>query len=569
MAKKNLAQEGVPDIIQDLGINMPELINEFRISDQYTAQFSRDFVLLDSLVDGVPLVRDDGAPFVGDTTMAGLVRSIPRASLKQLPVLAVTVNGNSNSLYSFLCTYLLKETAFNEDTFGKGLLSTLQLAAEQALSHGYAPMMVASGAMYNDFGTTLRLLHYSDVGLEPGVFDSNESGYYFVKAHITPGRMRRILRKAESNENTSWNVPALRQLLQSPPVSKDYTQYQTAPRKASSDQGLGQTYEIVTRYETGPNSNIITFSPDLSDGPLRVIENKSKWGYPRVQFLVIDPAALSPFGISRVRLASPNQNFMNIYYANIAAMLLLNSNPPLFKKGTFTKPTNLKRGAIWETLDPNADISLKTMDNGALSQFVPFSQQFSAQIQNIMGGQTMSVNAGSKTSQFGKTAPGVEAGQAFASLETNQITNILENFLRQYALVALDTLFSEMEGDETIIVDDETKNNINQVAPGSIGDNNAIEINWDVMYDSIKKWSVKVEVSLSPDELKEQKHRDLQDILVVLAQNAESIPGAAQKVQEITNLFMQDKAPTVSPMNASPMGMVPSMDQQGQEGLPV
>jgi hypothetical protein len=31
------------------------------------------------------------------------------------------------------------------DTFGKGLLSTLQIGAEQALAHGYAPFFTATG----------------------------------------------------------------------------------------------------------------------------------------------------------------------------------------------------------------------------------------------------------------------------------------------------------------------------------------------------------------------------------------------------------------------------------------
>ncbi len=545
------------------GINVAALIAEFNTSQQYVEAFSKDFPQLDNLVDGIPVTKEDGAPFVGDTTMAGLVRSIPRASLKQVPTFAAQINGSKLSVDAHIANFLLRKKVFNEDTFGKGLLSTLQIGAEQALTHGYAPFMSVSGKMYDDYGTMLRLLHYSDTSLEPGVSDSNESGYHFVVAHLTPSRIRKILKAAENNPETSWNVEGLRRVLESTPIPKDYTQYQPDSKKMHGADAYGKTYEFITLLETGSGAKKITFCKEYQDAPLRVLESKSKWGYPPVQYLVIDPAALTPFGTSRVRLASPNQNFMNIYYGNIATMLLLNSNPPVFKRGVFLKPTPLKKGALWESVDPNAEITLKTLDNGALAQFPTMAQQFAGQIQNIMGGQTNTVSAGSKNSMFGRTAPGVQAGQEFMSLEANQITNILENFLRQFALSALDILISERSGEEILILDDEAMNAINQVAPGAVGEDHKIQIIWEEFYARIEEMAVFIEGSLSPDELKERKHADLQDMLVVLAQNAQTIPGAAEKVQEITNMLLQDKSPLVKPMPIQAPQLQPGPDMSG------
>lgn len=538
-------------------IDMEALLDEWRLSESYVKQYTRDFVRLDNLVDGVPLDHSADTPFVADTTLAGLVRSIPRNSLQQLPTFAAIVNGTKTSIPALLCTYLLKKYAFNEDTFGKGLLSTLQIGAEQALTHGYAPFMVATGLMYKDFGTTMRLLHYTDTAPEPGITDSNESGFHYVVANLTPSRVKKIIKGAKSNPASSWDIDMLEQVLMSPPRAKDYTIYESAPKQNKAGEQQGPTYEFITRYETGPESNIITFCPEVSAGPLRIMDNYSKWGYPRVQYLVIDPAALTPFGISRVRLASPNQNLMNIYYGNIAAMLLLNSKPPILKRGRFIKPVQLKQGAVWETLDQNASADLKTMDNGALQSFVTMAQQFAAQIQNIMGSPTGTINSGSSAFGFSKTAPGVKQQQETMDLSTNQITKILENFLRQYALVALDTLFSEQEGEDSIIVDDETKEAINQLSPGAIGEDNTMIINWTDFYAAVKEWSVEISVSLSKDELDDKKRGDLQDLLVVLAQNAQDLgPEAVSKVQEITNMLLKDKAPTLGQL---PVGAPPAM----------
>lgn len=554
--------EEVPQL-DNMGVDMPTLLDEYRLSKSHTEQYTRDFRYLDDLADGVTINPQDKTPFVGDTTIAGMVRNIPRDSLQQLPVFSAIVNGTKNSIPALLCTYLLKKTAFNEDTFGKGLLSTLQIGAEQALSHGFAAFMVATGTMYNDYGTTMRLLHHMDVALEPGVSDSNESGYFYVTANLTPSRVKKILKAASGNENTSWNVQALQQLMESTPRAKDYQQYESAARRNQAGEAASPTYEFVTRYETGPGATYVTFCPELSEAPLRVMDSKSKWGYPRVLYLVIDPAALTPFGVSRVRLASPNQNFMNIYLGNIASMLLLNSKPPLLKRGRFTKPVQLKQGVVWETLDQNASVDLKTMDNGALAQFVPMAQQFAGQIQNIMG---KPAGPSGPASKFSNTSPGVKQQEAISDTSTNQITKILENFLRQYALVALDTLLSEQTGEDPIIVDDDTKNAINDLMESKfvpsqqqpqfvppIGDDNTVMMTWDDFYAAIHDWSIDVDVSLSPDQLKDQKRQDLQDMLTVLAQNSQNIPNAPQKINELTEVLMQDATPVVasSPMPAT------------------
>lgn len=548
-------QPGV--IVNNTEVDMGVLIEEHKLSKSYVEQYTKDFPLLDNLVDGIPITHDTDVPFVGDTTLAGLVRSIPRDSLQQLPVFSATVNGTKNSIPALLCTYLLKRYIFNEDTFGKGLLSTLQIGAEQALTHGYAPFMVATGSMYKDFGTMLRLLHFSDTSPEPGIQDANESGYHYVTAHLTPSRVRDILKKAEANEETSWNPEVLRRVLEGAPRATEYSQHASAPRQNTAGEAASPSYEFVTRYPVGNiKEDIVTFCPEITEAPLRVIPNFSRWGYPRVMYLVIDPAALTPFGISRVRLASPNQNLMNIYYGNIAAMLLLNSKPPILKRGRFTTPVQLKQGVVWETMDPQATAELKNLDNGSLQFFPQMAQQFAGQIQNIMGGKSATVSGGTKQA-FGKTAVGEKRAQTYEDASSNQVTKILENFLRQYALTGLDTLFSEQEGTDMIIVDDETKNAINSLKPGFVGEDNKVEMEWETFYKAIEEWSVQIDVSLSKDELDEKKRADLQDMLVVLAQNSEGNPEAMQKVQEITNMLLQDKAPLIKPMAGSTVPTIP------------
>ncbi len=606
-----LAAKMYPDV------DVSELIADWQIAKHWRENFTNDFVSLDNLADGVPINHTPGAAYVGDTTIAGLVRAIPRDSLQQLPIFAAIVNGSKKTVQAYFASWILRKGVFNQDTFGKGLLSTAQIAAQQALTHGYAPAMTATGSMFDEFGTTMRVLHYADLDPEPGIQDFNEAGHFYAVANLTKTRVRKIRDAALANPNTTWNVKALNMLLEQEPKGNNYSIYQSDPnhKKASENS---PTFPFVTKLDVGKGAKFTTFCPQIEDEALRVITNRSKFGYPRIQALVIDPAALSPFGVSRVRLASPWQNLMNAFLQNITSMLLLNSKPPILKRGRFTKPIQLKQGAVWEAQDMNSKAELITLDNGALAQFVPFAQQMASQIQNIMGMPTGTVNGNSNAFGFSKTAPGVKMQERFQNSSLTQITNIVENFLRQYALVALDTYLCEQMGEQTVIVDDECKNAINRLEESKfvpqpdpsdptgqtmtqfvppIGEDNKFTINWDDFYrgkvkvdtddegneivpDSeaeevreggVETLSVEIELSIAKDELDEKKRGDLQDMLTVFMQNSDGNPAMQRKVGELTDMLLEKTVPDSKrlPFDATvqPEQPQPAVDQVSRNDM--
>ena len=83
----------VTDIVEQRmypDVDMADLIGDWKIAKQWRQGFTNDFVQLDNLADGVPLNHTPGAAYVGDTTIAGLVRAIPRDSLQQLPIITLS-----------------------------------------------------------------------------------------------------------------------------------------------------------------------------------------------------------------------------------------------------------------------------------------------------------------------------------------------------------------------------------------------------------------------------------------------------------------------------------------------
>lgn len=553
-----------------MATNIEDYIKEWDKGKEWIDGFTRDFPELDNLADAVALSSTAKSPMVGDVTLATSVRQIPRASIQQLPAMSVEVNGTKLSIPAYVCEFLVRRMVFNQDTFGKGILSTMQIGAESALTHGFQAAMASVGNIMNDFGSTMRLIHYNDIVIEPGVFDISDSTYGITRTRVTKRQLKRILKAAKANPETTWDVEALQELINTDPMTENLSQYVSQPRDNQSLSLNSETYDILTRYEYGPFGEICTYATNIKR-PLRTYSSKSKFGYPRINFLVIDPAQLTPFGVSRVRLASPSANYANIYLQSTAKMLLLNADPPVFKKGSFTTPVRLKRGAMWETADPNAEVKLQELSNSTLTQFENVLNFVDNQIYAIMGVTRNSVLGAQESGGAYQNKVSSTMEKSASDMATTQITNIVENFIRQYALTALDLFVCEQVGETPLIVDDKCKNNINQIFPGTVGDDNTIVINWADFYNDIKTWTVDIDLSMSGDELEEKKRADVQDMLTVMSQTANpNDPAAMNRKATLETELLKEVVPDVAKQNEMqpPQAPMPA-DVAGQQQLPV
>jgi len=540
-------------------MDIQSIIAEWGKGKAWADNFNRDFPSLENLADGVALSNQKNAPQVGTVTLANAVRQIPRNSVQQVPVLSVQLNGTKLSVDAIVATYLLRSVVFNEDTFGTGILSTMQMAAQTALTTGFVPLRANVGKIFNKFSTMLETLHYNDVVIEPGVFDASNSQYYHVRTRVTKGALKQLIKDAKANKKTMWDVKALEELLETGPQAYDFNRYLSTP-KQNAGLGSEDTYDFMTRYGVGAYYPITVYTPQL-DKPLMEIKSKSKFGYPRVSFLVIDPAQLSPFGISRARLASPMATYGNIYLQSTAKMQLLNADAPVFKRGLFTTATPLRRGAQWESNDPNADVRIMELSNSTLEQFNSVMGYIDSNILTTMG-----VSGGNPPSQSSayQNTDAVQAQNQVRDLSSAQVTAIIENAIRQYALTALDLYLSEQVGQTGLIVDDEAKNAINAIkGVGFVGDDNIVNVDWQAYYERIQTWTVKVDLSITPNEMADKKRADLQDQLTVESQTGDpNDPNSRAIKSALTKELLQDSAPSVAKQ-------IEEQPQQPQSMVPV
>lgn len=550
-----------------------DLVAEWNISKQWVSGYTTDFPQLDTLADGIALNNVKNAPVVGDVTLASAVRQIPRSSVRQLPVFSAVVNGSKENNQAIFSSFLLRDKVFNEDTFGKGLLSTIQLGAESAITRGFQMYIANIGVMGEDFGTSMKQVYYDDFAVERGIFDFSDSTFFYVRTRVAKGRLKRLLAAAKENENTTWDVSALEELLEAGPGSTMYGETSSPARQEKGESASDNQFDIITKYGVGPFYDIEVFNPGIPR-PLRKYKSKSKFGYPRLSAIVIDPAQLHPFGVSRARLASPMANYTNIYLQSTAKMQLINADPPVFQRGMFTTPVRLRRGVTWKSIDPNAEVKLQELSNSTMAQFESVMGFGQGQVLSAMGvGSAQNARRGSSAYQ---NKDAIQEDAAVRDLSVAQITAILENFLRQYALTSLDLLVSEQVGKEKVTVDDECKDKINELAerkfdyapdPATgmptrqfippIGDDNLFEVDWQEFYESVRKWTVVIDLSMGKAELEAKERADLQDAATVSAQTTNpNDPRAVARKEKIEDKLFEK--------------MVPDMDLGGEggEGMP-
>jgi hypothetical protein len=544
--------------------DVTDYIAEWKKSKEFTYGYTHDFRDLNTIANAQYPKSNSKKPNVGDTTIAGAIRQMMNKAIKQLPVISVAINGSKLTEQALICRHIVNDNILNPTSFGKGFIGSLKLGGRGAVTRGFNAFQVKATNLYGQYGVIPSLLHFSDIGIEPGVQDANLSSYFYVKTQFTPTKLKKIYAKEKNNKNTTWNIKAIKALIDAGPDGTGATEYsewlipseQTAA--TSSD-----TYTIVTRLSSDPDDDITSFSPTLTQS-IRNVPNRSKFGYPRVIFMVIDPAELSPFGDSRVRLASPNQNLMMALRQNVATTWLYNSDPTVVRTGLFTGSTALKAGGTISSTDPNAKVGLLTLDTSTAQQYDKISQEISGQILNMLG-----YNPGASLGAIGQSKTGIGAQTQRAGMDdaSQEITNIVQDFIKQYILSALDLFLSEQDDTGILYVDDDTKKDIEAISPGRFGDPtnpNALGVNWTELYDYIQKIDITVDTTISKDDFTNEKRAELQDTLVTMKQNDNpNDPVAAQKASIVQDELIEEAVPDLSQKLAA-MPQQPQMQQPQQ-----
>lgn len=502
---------------QDIDKIADQITSEQEAASTYMGKATAGFYPIWCAVNGIPLSGqvDDKRPYIADMALASLSRQYPRNVIQKMPAMHALANKLKHGAHTVILDYLLRNNILNENTFGKSLLQKFWLATEYAVTYGFCPAYTPFRKKGNVYGAPLELVPYSDIGLTPYVLDANESDSYYITNWWSKFDIKSKI--AVASDTNGWIKENLEYFLENSKPENRASQDKTNTINLIDEADSSfERYKVITKFQRGTSDKPGKMTMVGGGKVLRQQEIKSLTGYPRLMFLVVDPDWQRPFGRSRAKLAMPYWALSTSYMRSSAYMNEYNLNPAKLIKGLRgVAKVELTPGNDIDAGDnPNAEVRPITLETNTLMQATNLIQSNTAAIQSVFGQVNGSVGFGSGKDAGISRAPGwAKVQQAATDVDSNYNRRLLEDFIRQYAVNALDVIVSNYTGVETLLLDDEALTQIkNFEIQGMVIENeNEYQIDWDKFREGIKEIDVKVDYGSSVDESKEaQLQRETQ-----------------------------------------------------------
>lgn len=308
-----------------------------------------------------------------------------------------------------------------------------QISIYRALRYGAQPRynFFVSNETYT--GSDWSLPYIRNVKLEPGKFSVDDCDYVFLDVFYTKLQLRKIIDQIEEDTkqakinkttpDTSWNVEALKQLVDAALTSKELDEKnQNEREKAINASGI----KITACFQRGIGAPFYMFSKHLPDGEcVREWVNPDPTGDLPITMQYCYENLESPYGIGRIELAGPTQNVLDYMTQAHVLATQIGLQPPKKISGP-TDQTNFDSlqfapDALWQTGQANIDVVQTT--SSVYTQFPGNFGLYKAQLQNLQGRTDGSVSAQSGDPNFSKTSAGVKMQESRTNAQDNYLRN--------------------------------------------------------------------------------------------------------------------------------------------------
>lgn len=441
------------------------IVDVFRTSRQYTEGLTDKFHEYERLARNKPhgsIPRE--YPKTTDGTTASIIRKTPHRIIQQLPTGTVKSDRDDwlSIVASFIYTHRIIPSA-NEDY---SLLQKCWQVVERFLTFGYcatyAPFVEHGGY----FCTDLRLPYWGDIFIQPGKLSDTDSNYMFLRSWWQTKDIEALIEGQSKVKpaNRTWDIEALKKI-KDIETSKDEKSKTPAEREASVNAKGG--VELITGFQRGVGANFYTFhvhSTGTGAGQrfegtvVRTKKNKDPRGELPMSFAYGDIDGSNPFGRSIIDLVGGLQNLMDGEMQMFQYNRALQLNPPLIKRGNFSKnKVKFAPNIIIDVgSDPNANVEPLKIDTTALANFPANYGLMKSQLLNLLASPDTSISSDVGNPGFSKTPQGVLASQQNLSVDDHYVRKSFETWFERWSETAINIYFAEREGVEELQLDEDT-----------------------------------------------------------------------------------------------------------------
>lgn len=471
-------------------------------------------------------------PKVTDGTLAALIQEQPKRVIQQIPTGKVE---STSKWIDIIATYILEHEIIPNANMQAALIQKCWALISKCLTYGSQPTFVQFVNKGQYFGTDFTLPYIKDVFLEPGKLSDTDSNIMFLRTWWTENQIDAVIaredmlkdrakERGETYEMT-WDKTLLRKL-KSKAGQKDVNAMSPNEKGKQLNEGF---IEIVHGFQQGIGAKFYSFSPQLPGGKniVRTRVNKDPRGVIPINYMYSNVDMSNPLGRGGVEISGGMQNLLDSEVQSYQYMRSLLMNPPIEKRGNFSKSTmKYEPGAIWDMgVDPNASVKPVSLSTDSLTSFPNNYGLIKSQILNLNSSTDTSVSSEVGNPGFSKTPAGVNMQETRLGISDNYIRRQFESVWSDIAETMINLYFAERSGTQELTLDEDTANKLKEIAPEAVNENNQVQIDYESETEKLK-----FEVDPSTSSLKDNVAE--RDRLLELLDMTQKYPALGQIIGE-------------------------------------
>jgi hypothetical protein len=421
-----------------------------------------------------------------------ILRKVLANTIQRVPDGELTTQYDHASKEHILLQYIFENKVMSSEIDGIDMMSNLTKAFKMSFIYAFAPVRTGFERDYDDDARIkFSLEQWSDVFVNPDCTDICRPTVVYHRHYMAKDDVLALLDEDGNIVDRTYNEDVVRCL-----IDEDMFTAKDFHSEAMADKMKGstsiQSVMLVTEYRRGADE-FTTFVPALNAVFRKVPNYDPRKGIPW-NFLVLEPDADFPIGVSQVEFLLADQQFNDLFQTSAYKNLLLAMEPPIMVAGWETNPSSYRfePRKIWNLgNNPNqVKVEPVKIDNAVLSNWTSTREAVAAaMVRNLnVADGTVAKDAGVG---YSKTAPGVEQQNMEKTVNINQYQKRVEGFVQEWAVQALRMYVSSMHGEHRLTVDEETRRRLYDIGAGDCIDGDKVIVDFDGLSADMLEFKVR------------------------------------------------------------------------------
>ena len=432
-----------------------------------------------------------GQKYFSEGSTQYILRKVLSDTIQRVPDGELTTQYDKASREHVWLQYIFDNKVMSSEYEGIDMMANLMKTFKMSFIYAFAPVRTGfERDLDGDVRIKYSLEQWSDVFVNPDCTDICRPEAVYFRQYLSRDEVEGLLDEDGNIKDPTYDEQTVRYVIDEQMFSAKQAESERLADKMKSATSI-QSLTLITEYKRGADE-FVTFVPGIDAVFRRVPNYDPRKGIPW-NFLVLEPDADFPIGVSQVEFLLADQQFNDLFQTSAYKNLLLAMEPPIMVSGWETNPSSYKYEPrkIWNLgNNPNSKVEPVKIDNAVLSGWSTTREAIAASMLrnlNVMDG-TIASDAGVS---FSKTAPGVEEQSKSKTISINNYQKRVELFFSQWAVQALRMYVNAMGGTHDLTVDEATRRRLADIGEESCIDGNKISVDFSSLSADMLEFKVR------------------------------------------------------------------------------